>query len=574
MPTRIISSPLTDTVVLDPGESAFVRNAGSVVTDETFGIINGPTNAMDFDVSVNGYVEADVIGVYLTGFTSSDPSGVSTISVGASGTVVGQAALAIAYVEMSRIDVAGTVSGSISGIEVVSSHSEIDILGSVSGERFGVLLSGSDQEYLNDIKNSGTITSTNGIGIALTSSAGGTIRNLGLIDGYSGIDAASDGAVSILNSGIIPANFSSGIIFGTWAGSPEPGYVRNSGSITADGAGISLRGSGGDIVNSGEIVAKTGVFTDGDSDLTLFLRNTGLISGEERSIDSYETILDIHNSATMLGHIVSEGQTADRIANSGSIVGDVTLGGEADFYNGSGTGTVSGAVYGGTDDDVLLGSDQSDRLYGEFDDDVLVGRGGADRLNGGHGNDTLSGGVGDDVMIGGGQDDTLRGGDGNDDLNGGGRRDTLFGGRGNDAMVGGVGGDLLTGGNGNDVLEGGDGADILTGGRGRDTLDGGAQGDRLVGNAGHDILTGGAGLDVFVFGPGGDTDVITDFTDNQDTLELDQHLWSGTKTVEQVLAQYASVIGGDTVFEFGNGNTLTLQGVTDVSILADDMVLV
>ena len=70
------------------------------------------------------------------------------------------------------------------------------------------------------------------------------------------------------------------------------------------------------------------------------------------------------------------------------------------------------------------------------------------------------------------------------------------------------------------------GADELYGGAGNDSLVGGGGDDVLDGGTGKDTMTGGAGIDVFVLraGDGGsaieDTDIITDFTDGTDVLEL------------------------------------------------------
>ena len=87
-----------------------------------------------------------------------------------------------------------------------------------------------------------------------------------------------------------------------------------------------------------------------------------------------------------------------------------------------------------------------------------------------------------------------------------------------------------------------------------------------------DILTGGGDADTFIYADGG-ADVITDFDNGLDLLKIDKSVWGGTElSTEQVLA-FASVISGDTVFDFGNGNTLTLENVTDLSGLTRDLAL-
>lgn len=155
----------------------------------------------------------------------------------------------------------------------------------------------------------------------------------------------------------------------------------------------------------------------------------------------------------------------DRLVNSGTITGDVLLGDGADFYRGNG-GTVVGTVYGGFGDD---------RLFGGAEDDVLYGQPGVDELHGRNG------------------DDVLVGGSGNDSLYGGAGEDSLFGGDGNDALGGGDGDDSLRGGAGNDVLSGG---------------------------RGDDELTGNGGSDIFVFRRMAGDDVITDFQNGADQIDL------------------------------------------------------
>ena len=268
---------------------------------------------------------------------------------------------------------------------------------------------------------------------------------------------------------------------------------------------------------------------------------------------------------------------------------------------------VTGSAY----NDTLIGDTGDNVLEGGAGNDVLDGRQGEDHLIGGDGNDTLRGGWGaqSDILEGGDGDDTLEGGDGNDYLSGGAGADHHNGGEGSDYadfrdidgggvgwnMIAGVAwgkatGDtfesienvwgslysdkfvgsnernILIGGGGYDIVEGRGGNDVIYGGWGHDVLDGGDGNDFLHGGHYDDTFTGGAGADIFVFSQHNDT--ITDFNAAEgDTLQIDDFLWGGgTRTDAQLLA-YASVVGGDLVFDFGNGHTLTLNGVTDASEL-------
>jgi serralysin len=138
--------------------------------------------------------------------------------------------------------------------------------------------------------------------------------------------------------------------------------------------------------------------------------------------------------------------------------------------------------------------------------------------------------------------------------------------------------DSLSGGGDKDRLFGGGQADKLWGGNGNDRLSGGGGKDRLEGGGGNDKLTGGSRVDTFVFrGDSTGADKITDFTDDMDTLRLDDALWGGGLTVSQVISTYATVVNGgaDVLFDFGSGNRITLQGfgATGTAALLDDIAL-
>lgn len=260
------------------------------------------------------------------------------------------------------------------------------------------------------------------------------------------------------------------------------------------------------------------------------------------------------------------------------------------------------------------------------------GYGGNDTINGrAISNDFLYGGTGNDQLSGLAGDDFLFGQDGADQLIGGGGIDALFGGRGNDRLDGGMGRDQLYGGVGNDTyvvdqtadsvrelvgegvdtvlstarvysltrpgletqtqvehltfigvgdftgtgnglanrLTGGDGNDRLYGLDGQDSLIGGAGDDRLDGGAGRDFLTGGAGADQFVFAKTAGADRVMDFENDVDVLVLSG--FAGVTTAVQALS-HALQYGANVVFNFGEGDMLTVLNTTKAALLDDLLV--
>ena len=243
--------------------------------------------------------------------------------------------------------------------------------------------------------------------------------------------------------------------------------------------------------------------------------------------------------------------------------GDDTLHGGLDndsLLGGLGADT----LYGGRDDDTLDGQKGADALYGDHGNDSLQGDKGADTLDGGEGHDTLEGedgddslsgqsgadsllgGIGLDTLLGGDDWDTLDGGAGEDVLRGGNGHDRVIGGEDNDSLRGNAGHDVLEAGKGDDLLRGDDGDDDLAGGRGNDTLLGNDGADTLNGGDGVDQMTGGAGPDVFVLVADGDRDVIYDYEDGKDKIDIDVSF--AALTITTVLPGVVEIIhAGDTL---------------------------
>ncbi|MGL3111430.1 Ig-like domain-containing protein [Bradyrhizobium sp. BR 1432] len=122
-----------------------------------------------------------------------------------------------------------------------------------------------------------------------------------------------------------------------------------------------------------------------------------------------------------------------------------------------------------------------------------------------------------------------------------------------------VGADTFTGVN---AARGSSFADVILGDANANTLDGRDGNDRIDGRGGADTLTGGNGSDTFVYADGGGADTITDFDRSQgDTIDLTG--LSGIFTLADVQSK-STVSAGNTIINFGSGNTLTLIGVTSL----------
>jgi Ca2+-binding RTX toxin-like protein len=171
--------------------------------------------------------------------------------------------------------------------------------------------------------------------------------------------------------------------------------------------------------------------------------------------------------------------------------------------------------------------------------------------------ETLRGTNNVDDLEGRGGNDTLLGLGGHDDLEGEGGNDRLVGGAGNDELDGDAGDDRLFGGLGHDDLDGGTGADSLSGGSGR---------DRLEGEAGNDWLMGGAGVDVVEFDRNDGQDVIADFQNGIDKIELDDF----SQAQVQAVIRNSKMVDGDLVLTLSAGNTVTLEGMTKAQLGLSD----
>ena len=105
-------------------------------------------------------------------------------------------------------------------------------------------------------------------------------------------------------------------------------------------------------------------------------------------------------------------------------------------------------------------------------------------------------------------------------------------------------------------------ADAIFGDDNANALEGRDGDDRLSGRGGTDTLTGGNGADTFIYADGGGADAVTDFSRAQgDLIDV-----SGVAIIASFadIQSRATVVNGNTLIDFGGGNTLTLVGVTSI----------
>jgi len=223
----------------------------------------------------------------------------------------------------------------------------------------------------------------------------------------------------------------------------------------------------------------------------------------------------------------------------------------------------------GDGDDILTGNNFAQSIDLMDGNDVFDALGGADVVRAGKGDDTISGGEGRDRIAGQGGNDWIGGGDDADELFAGGGNDIVRGNKGNDLIKGGGGSDIVAGGPGDDTVSGGNGSDKVKGDSGNDTLSGGDGNDLLVEGEGDGILDGGKGddrmrgnlgSDTFLFKAGSGNDVITDFEDGLDMLDLTALKLTG--------------IGDLTIFSDGGATIIEIDPLTTIrlrSFSTDDL---
>lgn len=334
------------------------------------------------------------------------------------GSVFGQGG--VRFLNEGRIDQAGSPeAAALVGIITIGPDSGTTFVNGLTGHL--------------EVRATGATVAAHGV-LGTTTSA--RVENFGTIEVFGedaafGISHDTWALAYAANAGIIKVNSSGGrgvgISAGQWAEVANSGLIEVSGADSA--AGIVATTNTPTVINSGAIrvvsAAGAAVGIDGLFG-RLMVDNSGVI---DAAIAIRANFHDdrIDNTGSITGAI-SLGAGADVIANHGRVTGLISLGDGADRYEGTlsdHAATVNGEagddrLFGGRGDDALNGGEGADRLSGGGGDDLLRGGGGSDFFDGGSGTDTVlvSGESGLYRLVADGDDFILKGADGSDRLTG------------------------------------------------------------------------------------------------------------------------------------------------------------
>ena len=265
-----------------------------------------------------------------------------------------------------------------------------------------------------------------------------------------------------------------------------------------------------------------------------------------------------------------EGIDTNSFENINAAAADATIAGVNVVLNADGSGTAQ-YIAGGVAGNPVINETFAgiENITGTVNNDTITSNGGA--------GNTLLGLAGDDTILGGGGTDVIDGGDGIDtnsfeNINAAAADATIAGvnvvlnadGSGTaEYIAGGVAGNPVI----NETFAG---IENITGTNNDDTIvSNGDAVNQLQGLAGDDLLTGGEGADSFVFNEGDDNDTITDFDVLSDQIEL-----GGVVVDPADAVSLAADDGfGNTLLDFGGGDSITLEGVDSSTLTEDNFVV-
>ncbi|CAN7611999.1 family 16 glycosylhydrolase [Phenylobacterium sp. LjRoot225] len=400
-------------------------------------------------------------------------------------------------------------------------------------------LSYSLTDYVENLTLTGT-SAINGTGNSLNNViTGNSAANV--LTGGGGVDTFAGGAGNdtfMLNSGAdtVVENASSGV---------DTVVVGDSYTLGANLENLTLTGSA-DIFGTGNAIGNYLTGNGGANTLSGLAGNDTLNGG----LGTDQLVGGTGNDTFVVADadviVEAAGEGLDVVNASISF----TLGANVENLTLTGSGAISGT-----------GNELANLLTGNGAANTLTGGDGADTLNGGAGADRLVGGLGDDFYVLGSDQDVV----------------VEVAGQGIDTVTSNLNYSLgvtvenltITGtyasyGYGNDLanaITGNGAANRLEGRGGSDVLIGGGGVDTLLGGVGNDNLTGGTGNDVFLFNKGDGDDVIADFGNGADILDLSSLLNAGyTATLVDS--------GSDTLVQLSSGDDILVLGVASSHLSA------
>jgi len=349
-----------------------------------------------------------------------------------------------------------------------------------------------------------------------------TIAKGGVIEGRKGIMSYGDNA-TISNSGKIDVDETGVEIHGAHSS------MVNHGSITsvATAALSVLNVDSFSFVNDGKITGARGIYSEA-ADLVVKLGKHSVIETSGVTIETvtaYNETAKIINKGEMsadgnIFSLVIEGHDGNEtVRNSGTINGSISLGGSSDTYNGRG-GHVIGVINGGDGSDTYILDNKKDYVFEAADQ-------GHDKLT-----VSFSMTLGNDNHI-----------------------ETIY-----------------LSGKRNVDLHGNDDGNSLIGNSGNNSLSGDAGNDWLRGGRGTDFLTGGEGVDMFEFATRNGKEIVTDFLDGVDTLQLDMGANHDITSVQDLLAHHTHQNGADLVIS-GDGTTMIIRNFDRSDLTIADFTL-
>ncbi|WP_428667601.1 beta strand repeat-containing protein [Reyranella sp.] len=502
----------TDTV------SAFENLTGSAFNDALTG--DGNANVIQggsSDDTIEGGAGNDTLdGGAGTGDTLKCASATSAITV----------SLAVATAQVTG----GAGTDTVSNFENVTGSAYNDVLtGNVSnnvmdgGTGADTMTggAGNDTYYVDNA--SDTVIETSGAGTDLVYSSGSFnlsgqyIENLTLT-GSGNTDATGNSLDNVLtgNSGNNVLNGGTGADTMT-GGAGDDTYYVNSAADTV----IETSGAGTDLVHSSVSFNLSGQYIE-----NLTLTGSGNTNATGNSLANTLT----GNSGN---NVLNGGTGADTMAGG---AGDDT------YYVNATSDSVIEVANSGTDqifssvsyslsgqhiENLTLTGSGNTNVAGNSLANILVGNSGNNVLNGSTGADTMTGGAGNDTYVVDNAGDTVveaSGSAGGTDLV---QSSVSF------SLSGHYIENLTLTASGNTNATGNSLANTLTGSSGNNALNGGTGNDVLNGGAGADVLTGGSGQDTFVFDSAltGNIDTVADFSAANDTIRLDQSIFTAITTL-------------------------------------------